>query len=73
MPKTILDALKDADYQVRVSDGGRWLVWDNRTNEFVVLERAAYARRSTECYRGDNEASAVKVLLAFTASQTEDR
>lgn len=36
--ETIMDALKDEDNNVRLACEGRWMIWDNQTNEWVVYE-----------------------------------
>lgn len=61
----IIDALLKEN-GIRLSNSnGRWLIIDDVYSppEFVVYERRAYAKTTTEVYRGSDEEEAVKALL----------
>jgi len=60
---TILEALKDADNNLRVNNSDRWLYYDCINHVFVVMWRKCYARGATELYRGPDEERAVAALL----------
>ena len=57
----IIELLKDKDENVRISMGNRWLFWDN--GEWVVYERAYYARNTTCVVRTKDENIAVSCLI----------
>lgn len=60
-PRTIKDLLRYGT-GARVSCGGRWLVIDEETGEYVVYDHKPYARSVTELIRTASETEAVKVL-----------
>ena len=59
---TIVDALKAADTEIRVSCGHRWLFWTD-TEGWTVLERQPYQKSNRCLYTGDDEERAVRKLV----------
>jgi len=57
---TLLKFLKTAN--ARVSVGGRWLYWDETSNEWVVAERRYGAKKNTTLFRGSSLEAALNVL-----------
>lgn len=56
----IIETLKTKN--VRLSYGCHWMFWEN--NEWIVLEREPYQKKNRTKYRGDDEETAIKELLA---------
>ena len=46
-----------------MSTDGRWLVWDNLSAKWQVLERLPYAKKTTIVIETNDEDAAVKALL----------
>jgi hypothetical protein len=66
----IIEALSSENGIRLANSNGRWLVIDKTfTTEFVVYEHKAYAKKTTEVYRGSDEDKAVKILLNDTESK----
>jgi len=59
----IIDVLKLDEPHTRVSMGTCWMVWDHYTEEWTVYQRKAYAKRSTELYRGTSESDACNTMI----------
>lgn len=59
----IIEALKQENSPLRISNGNRWLFWDYISDEWVVMQHRYNARRSVEVYRGNSEALAVEELM----------
>ena len=60
----IIGALKNEDiYDIRVSHGRKWLVWDNVTKEFMVYGTKPYGKFTRIHYCGNSESDAVQSLL----------
>ncbi|MGA2433938.1 MAG: hypothetical protein ABSG25_01495 [Bryobacteraceae bacterium] len=60
----IIEALKDENTNsfMEVSNGNKWMYFDNSTNEFVVCLKD-YGCKTVVHLRTDNEEAAVKELL----------
>jgi len=56
-----IDALK-VDF-VRLTYGGRWLVWDETFETWIVYERKRYMRNTKTIIETKSEEEAVKYLL----------
>ena len=57
----IIEALK-TQFSVRLSNGHRWLVW-NDNGFWSVYERKPYARKTTTLIETTDEAQAVEILI----------
>jgi len=43
----LIDALKDPSYELRVSNGDKWLVWDCDNEVWIVYSRLIYKHNTT--------------------------
>lgn len=59
----IIEALKDENENLRISNGSRWLYWDTVLELWTVQERKPYAKRTTILYHGVDEQAAVAFFL----------
>lgn len=59
----IVDAIKNKDLSLRVSNGDTWMYWDETTEEWIVLFRPYGAKKNREMYRGGDEDEAVNILM----------
>ena len=59
---TILDALKDNDLDLRVTNGKRWLVFNNTLQEYIVYYRPPYSKKTKVLCQTDDETIAVIAL-----------
>ena len=59
-----MQAMKDfGNYNLRITNANKWLVWMTFDKEWVVYEHRYRAKNSTVLYRGESLESALKVLL----------
>lgn len=59
---TIIEALKK-DESLRITNGDKWLVFDQHNQEWVVCERKPRKRHSATVERTHSEERAINVLL----------
>ncbi len=59
----IVEALKDEDAYLRLSNNRRWLIWNSTESEWVVYEHKPYAKQSTVVCQGADEEAAADALL----------
>ena len=63
----IIEALQSEKHFLRVSDGDKWLVFDNETNKWVVYQRKYAAKKTVKliCTRYQTKAIAILLKEAF--------
>lgn len=59
----IIKALKNVNYDLRLTNDNKWLVWDYFHSDWVVYQLKMYAKIAREKYRGKFEEEAIKELL----------
>lgn len=42
----LIDALKDENYHLRVTNGNKWMIFDKDNKVWVVYQRSMYARNT---------------------------
>jgi Mg2+/Co2+ transporter CorB len=61
--ENIIEAIKNINHELRLTNHNKWLVWDDSTDEYVVYELKKTARLATELSRTIHQEEAVKDLL----------
>lgn len=59
---TIVDYLQNENYDLRVINDDKWLVYDTDDKKFVVYQHKKYAKSTTQLIRTDDEEQAVNKL-----------